>query len=351
MCLSILHNISVADKNHHIPFSALILRGEIMSSLGGHPGAITIAASKVVEGYSLLQNEYDMLHRVIPSIKRQFQLDEDIYQSELRSALCARNREHVNGLSELTITNTGSPLHKIFKKNIPLEIFGWESSLPHFLPGTPYEYMPSSNRQYPDSILKDLREEGKKIWQHAASQDTSLGVQGGGCGNSGCKATLMLWSKLYDKGLKIFFNFHVGEDRALSGEDIVYLGTDERMWRPSKPPVQNGGWVLMKGFLETFWPWFQAFVAMIASYPKLWYSLTPRFICGFSIRQAEMALRGTVEGTFVLKVSVSQHATLVFCVKRKDCVQQVCVRVRIVRYSPPHYEAEKIDLDWVIFLW
>ncbi len=298
-----------------------------MSSLGGHPGAITLAASRVVEGYSLLKDEYDMLHRVIPTIKRQFQETEDEYLCELHSAFSARNSQHVNNVSELMRSRS----YRIdpFQGHAPLEVFGWEPSLPHFLPGTPYAHSPSSKRQYPDTILKELRDKGKKIWQYAACNDASMGVHGG-CREGGGRATLMLWSKLYDKGLKIFFNFHVGKGRTLSEEDILYLGTDERMWHPSKPPVQNGGWVPMKGFLETFWPWFQAFVAMIVSNQRLWHSLTPRFICGFSTKQAEMALRGTVEGTFVIKVSVSRHATVVFCVKRKDCVQQVCVCVRVV---------------------
>ncbi len=298
-----------------------------MSSLGGHPGAITIAASRVVEGYSLLKDEYDMLHSVIPTIKRQFQQFEDEHLSEVRSALSARNSQHVNGVSELT--RLRAKRNDSFQGYAPLEVFGREPSLPHFLPGTPYAHSPSSKRQYPDTILKELRDEGKKIWQYAASDDTSVGVQGG-CREGGGRATLILWGKLYDKGLKIFLNFHVGKGRTLSDGDILYLGTDERMWHPSKPPVQNGGWVPMKGFLDTFWPWFQAFVAMIVSNQTLWHSLAPRFICGFSTKQAEMALRGTEEGTFVIKVSASQHATVVFCVKRKDCVQQVCVRVRVV---------------------
>ncbi len=149
----------------------------------------------------------------------------------------------------------------------------------------------------------------------------------------------MLWSKLYEEGLKTFFHFHVGKGRTLSEDDINYLATDERLWHPSKPPEQNGGWVPMKGFLETFWPWFQAFVALVESTPTLWHSLTPRFICGFSTKQAEMALRTTAEGTFVLKVSVSRHATVVFCVQRKSCVQQVCVlcsHCKEAALSPSH---------------
>ncbi len=312
VCVSFtLHNL--LDKKNRILFAAmLILRGEIILSLGGHPGTITIAASKVVEGYSLLKNEYDMLHTVIPTIKRQFQQVEDEYLNELRSSLSARNSHLVNSASGHSRLSRADFL----QGHAPLELVAWEPCLPHFLPGTPFAHSPSSKRQYPDTVLKEIHEKGKKIWQYVSRDGAPVRKRDSG-------SPLMLWSKLYEKGLKAFFNFHVGEGRALSEEDILYLATDKKMWYPSKTPEQSGGWVPMKGFLETFWPWFQAFVAMIVSTGSLWHSLTPRFICGFSTEQAEMALKGTEEGTFVIKVSASCLATVVFCVKRPNSIQQV----------------------------
>ncbi len=119
-----------------------------------------------------------MLHTVIPTIKGHFQNADDDYLSELRSSLSVKTSSHVNSVSDLSWLNSADN----FKGYAALDLVGWEPNLPHFLPGTPYAHSLSSQRQYPDTVLKDIHDKGKKIWQYSVYDEAQSGGRGRGGG-------------------------------------------------------------------------------------------------------------------------------------------------------------------------
>jgi hypothetical protein len=310
-------------------------RGSIVANMGGHPGVILAVSSRIIEGFSLLEHEYDLLSEVIPYERRRY--------TELDAAYMRELQDLDEGLRldlEPSASDAGMGTSPEY------ELPAWEPLVPDHRDGSissiggsgaaglPHLRMSSSKasidagssaqwqKQTSDAWERAVEVMGRQVWRYVCASCRQQRTSNSGHPQQMDEGVVVrpLWSELCLYGLKPFFNLHVGgKGRPLSEADLEALGSTAVLWGGrSAAPAHNHNIVSERSFFRRFWPWFQAMVAMLKISRGLWQCTDPLIIFGFSADQILPALEGRPAGTFGLKISTSVPAALVFCYVHED---------------------------------